>query len=431
VAPKTIFYMRAKIRITHEFKINRGIPMSNHCDWFMRKTAMMLVIATASGMMEAKADSTQTTASISFAAQNYERLKAELPYYQDAASHPDKYPWPTIPTTKKLLHLGSRENAVLLVKQRLKTSHDLQDTNPQTDIFDKDLTQAVKIFQWRHGLTADGVIGADTRNAMNISPDTRAKQIEINMQRWSKLAGVMSDRYILVNIPEYQLHVIDHEQDALTMKVVVGRPTRQTPELESDITRVVFNPYWNVPQKLAQKDIIPKVLRDSNYLHSNQIRIFNNQEDNAYELNASDVNWQDALENGFQYHFRQEPGIKNSLGLVKFEFQNDQSIYLHDTPAKELFAKDTRDLSSGCIRLEKPFALVAYLTQNDSRINSARIKQTLLSKKTLHFRIENPMPIYIAYLTTWVDNKGIVHFANDVYQRDFGTPPAQESGQEE
>ncbi len=405
--------------------------MSNHHDWFMRKTAMSLIIVATSGMTLASADEVQTTPQSSYAAQNYARLKAELPYYEEAVNHPDKYPWPMIPATKKLLHVGSHSNVVLLIKQRLKTSHDLDPDSPQTDAFDQSLAQAIKTFQWRHGLTADGVIGTDTRNAMNITPDVRAKQIQMNMQRWAQIAQDMGDRFVLVNIPEYQLHVIDHDKDTLTMKVVVGRPTRQTPELASEITRITFNPYWNVPQKIAQKDIIPKILHDGSYLYTNKIRIFSSQEEGAYELNPGEVNWEDARENGFPYHFRQEPGIKNALGLVKFEFQNDHDVYLHDTPAHELFAKDTRDFSSGCVRLEKPFALVAYLTQNDDRINTATVRSKLISHKTSYFRIENPIPIYIAYLTTWVDTHGVVHFANDVYQRDSGTPPEQETSAEQ
>lgn len=401
--------------------------MSNHYD-FMRKTAICLLIASTSGMMTtANADDTQTAPQASYAAMNYARLKAELPYYQEAANHPDKYPWPTIPATKKLLHVGSHNDVVLLIKQRLKTTHDLDPNSPQTNVFDKPLAEAIKTFQSRHGLTPDGVIGTDTRNAMNVTPGVRAKQIEVNMQRWAEIAQDMGDRFVLVNIPEYQLHVIEHDHDALTMKVVVGKPTRQTPELSSEITRIVFNPYWNVPHTIARRDIIPKVLRDGSYLYTNKIRIFSSQEEDAYELSPREVNWEDAHENGFSYHFRQEPGIKNALGLVKFEFQNDHDVYLHDTPAKDLFAKDTRDFSSGCIRLEKPFALVAYLTQNDARINAEKVRSKLVSHKTSYFKIENPIPIYIAYLTTWVDSKGIVHFANDVYQRDSGTPPEQET----
>jgi murein L,D-transpeptidase YcbB/YkuD len=407
--------------------------MINQTDWFMRKTALLLIMffASSSHATETAAVSTPAPMTRGYAATNYNRLKAELPYYQDAVNHPDKYPWPMIPATHTLLHVGIRGNIVLMLRQRLKTTHDLEAESSNSNVFDKDLARAVRVFQGRHGLKADGVVGDDTRNAMNVSPEMRTRQIELNMQRWAQLSQEMGDRFVLVNIPEFQLHVIDHNHDVLTMKIVVGRPTRQTPELTSEITRFELNPHWNVPHMIAQNDIIPKIIENGNYLNDNKIRIFNNQEENAYELSQSDVNWRDAKTNGFQYHFRQEPGIKNALGLVKFEFQNSHDVYLHDTPAKELFNKDTRDFSSGCIRLEKPFALVAYLAKDDSRIDSAKIRSTLISRKTTYFHVTDPIPIAIAYLTSWVDDAGAVHFMNDVYQRDSGTPPEQQQSNNE
>ena len=399
--------------------------MTNQLDCFMRKTALLLMMFFVTAP-HANADNAPTTMTAGYAATNYDRLKTELPYYQDAVNHPDKYPWPMIPATHRLLHLGIRENVVLLLRQRLKTTHDLDAQAPNTNVFDKDLAQAVKVFQWRHGLKADGVVGDDTRTAMNVSPEMRTRQIELNMQRWAQLSQEVGDRFVLVNIPEFELHVIDSNHDVLSMKIVVGRPTRQTPELTSEITRFELNPHWNVPHMIAQNDIVPKVIENGSYLNDNKIRIFNSQESDAYELSPGDVNWRDARENGFPYHFRQEPGIKNALGLVKFEFQNSHDVYLHDTPAKELFNKDVRDFSSGCIRLEKPFALVAYLAQGNEKINSEKIRDTLISKKTTYFHVSEPIPIAIAYLTSWVDDTGVVHFMDDVYHRDSGTPPEQQ-----
>jgi murein L,D-transpeptidase YcbB/YkuD len=386
----------------------------------MWKILLLMLMSTS---LSLHAEEPSVTANYAMA--NYERLQAELPYYQDAVAHPDKYPWPLIPTTQSMLRQGSKGHAVVLLRQRLKTTHDLTSDNVASALFDRDLAAAVKIFQWRHGLTPDGVVGDDTRSALNVSAEMRMQQIQMNIQRWQELAG-MGERFILVNIPEFQLHLIEGNHEVLTMKVVTGKPTRQSPELTSEITRIVFNPKWNVPHMIAKNDIVPKMIENSNYLNENSIRIFNSQEDDAYEISPGDINWHDARENGFPYHFRQEPGIKNALGLVKFEFQNTHDVYLHDTPHKELFAKDVRDFSSGCIRLEKPFALVAYLTKDDDRIDTVRIRHILLTRHTTYFRVAEPLPIAIAYLTSWVDDTGVVHFANDVYNRDFGTPPDQQ-----
>jgi murein L,D-transpeptidase YcbB/YkuD len=391
--------------------------MNNHFRMFMWQGALSISLLVSQTAFAAQPDATPSS-SANFAAQNYARLQAELPYYQDAVSHPEKYPWPIIPTSRKALHLGMRDGIILLLKQRLRTTHDLVDHNTASLLFDKDLAKAVKVFQSRHGLTPDGVVGNDTLAALNVSPDIRLKQIVINMQRFLQLENELGDRFVLVNIPEYQLHLIEDNREVLTMKAIVGKPTRETPELSSEITRLVFNPHWSVPHMIAQNDIVPKVIENPSYLNENNIRIFNNQESDAYEMSADDINWRDAEENGFQYHLRQDPGVKNALGLVKFEFQNSHDVYLHDTPAKELFNKDKRDFSSGCIRLEKPFALVAYLTHDDKRIDGDKIRNTLETRHTTYFSIQDPIPIYITYITAWVSDDGVVHFADDIYGKD-------------
>ncbi|MES2217558.1 MAG: L,D-transpeptidase family protein [Pseudomonadota bacterium] len=400
--------------------------MSNRPGLFMRQGALLflLLFTLATPVMAEQA--TNSVAASNYAAQNYARLQAELPYYQAAANHPDQYPWPIIPHSERLLRPGVRDAMVLLLKQRLRTTRDLVDNNSTSLVFDKELTKAVKIFQARHGLTADAIVGADTLAALNVTPDIRVKQIQINMQRFLQLEHDLGDRFVLINIPEYQLHLIEADKEVLNMKIVVGKPTRETPELSSEINRVIFNPHWSVPHLIAQNDIVPKVIENPSYLNENKIRIFNNQESDAYEMSTYDVDWRDAEENGFQYHLRQDPGVKNALGLVKFEFQNSHDVYLHDTPAKELFNKDKRDFSSGCIRLEKPFALVAYLTQNDDRIDSTKIRTTLESRHTTYFSLHDPIPIFITYITAWVSDDGIVHFADDVYGKDFETAPVMQ-----
>lgn len=400
--------------------------MNDQSGLFTRQGALLLLLLFTLPW-RASADPQGGTTAVSadnYAAQNYARLQVQLPYYQDAVTHPEKYPWPMIPASKHLLRPGVHDGMVLLLRQRLRTTHDLAADSSNSLTFDKELAAAVKIFQARHGLSADAVVGADTLQALNVTPAMRVQQIQLNMQRFAQLAQETSGRYVLVNIPEYQLHLIDNNKDALTMKIIVGKPTRETPELESDITRIVFNPHWNVPHMIAQNDIVPKVIENPGYLNQNRIRIFNSQESDSSEMSSYDVDWHDAQENGFQYHLRQEPGVKNALGLVKFEFQNSHDVYLHDTPAKELFNKDKRDFSSGCIRLEKPFALVAYLTKDDERMDSNKVRTTLETRHTTYFSVQDPIPIYITYITAWVDEKGVVHFMDDVYGKDFGSTTA-------
>lgn len=343
-------------------------------------------------------------------------LENILPLYKEAMNRP----WPIIPapTTKKSLQIGMKNNNVLLLRERLQRTHDLAEGDTNNDVFDKPLEDGVKLFQSRHGLKADGVVGLTTRAALNVPPAVRVEEILLNIKRFQKLSTQLSQRYVLINIPEYQLHLIDHDKEVLTMKVIIGRPSRPTPELSSTITRLILNPHWHVPHMIAQNDIVPKEIENPDYLNDNHIRIFNHPGDHATEVSEKEVNWQDADENGFKYYLRQDPGLDNALGVIKFEFANTHDVYLHDTPAKNLFAETTRDFSSGCIRLEKPFDLAFYLTQNDPDLNKNKIQQVLDSKKTSYFKVKDPINIYIAYITAWVDDKGIVNFRDDIYHLD-------------
>lgn len=354
------------------------------------------------------------TAGLSVANQNYIKLKEALPLYENAVA----YPWQPIPANIKF-QAGKKNAAVALLRQRLRATHDLTISSDLGDnVYDVALIEAVKIFQKRHGLKPDGIIGEETRQQLNISPQQRLHQIQVNMQRWATLSQELSNHYIMVNVPAYQLEVVENGKKVLEMKTIVGRPSRPTPELTSTVTRVVFNPYWNVPHKLAQKDILPKLLEDPDYLDDMHIKILDKQEDNAKMVDQEDVDWQDAEDNGFKYHFRQDPGLDNALGSVKFEFTNSEDVYLHDTPAKNLFGQDKRDFSSGCIRLEKPFDLVTYLMKDNPQWNEERLQMLLTSGKTSYVKAATPTPIIITYITAWVDENGLVEFRDDLYGHD-------------
>ena len=359
------------------------------------------------------------------AGKNIAGLKNMLPVYEAAVAHP----WPTIPGNKKLA-LGAQNDNVLLLRQRLLATQDLMTINDHgNNVFDTQLADAVKLFQRRHGLKADGYVGQATLHELNISPEQRVKQIELNIQRWESLSHEMGHRYIMVNVPDYHLDVVEDGKTVLSMKAIIGKPERQTPELSSVITRVILNPYWNVPKKIAQKDIVPKVINDPDYLDDEHIKILQQQTDHPAIINAADVDWLDAEENGFKYHFRQDPGVGNALGLVKFEFTNSDDIYLHDTPAKNLFDQDKRAFSSGCIRLEKPFELANYLMRNSPEWNDEHVKEILEIGKTSYIKAAKPTTIIITYITAWVDEYGLVEFRDDLYGRD--APPEQNNNTEE
>lgn len=351
---------------------------------------------------------------ISLAEKNLEQLQNALPTYENAAAHP----WATITTDEKLKR-GMKDVAVLALRGHLKTTGDLK---PEDDtglaLYDSKVMKAVKHFQERHGLSPDGVVGPATLYELNIPAEERLQQIQINISRWAKLASDLKDRYIMVNVPDYHLDLIDNGVKVLSMKAVVGKPERPTPELISTVTRMVLNPYWNVPKLIAQEDIVPKVVNNPDYLNDMHIRIFDRQDDDAIEISPQDIDWYTAEIDGFQYHLRQDPGNDNALGLVKFEFPNTSDVYMHDTPAKNLFDQDKRAYSSGCIRLERPFDLASYLMQDDPEWSNDIILQILDTHKTKYIKVSKPTQIVITYLTTWVDDDGNLQFRDDIYGLD-------------
>ncbi len=341
-------------------------------------------------------------------------LNDALTLYQNAQEHP----WPVIPDETRVLSLGTKNKAVLLLRERLKMTGDLSAENDTgRKYFDADLEDAVKVFQARHGMKADGVVGRDTRNALNIPPEVRVKQIAINMQRWANLSAQLGSRYVMVNIPDFHMYLIDEDRTVLTLKAIVGKRDLPTPELSSKITKIEFNPDWDIPDKIAQNDIAPKVLNDPDYLYRMHIRVFKNPSSH-HEISPNNIDWESAAENGLNYHLRQDPGPDNALGLVKFEFQNTEDVYMHDTPAKNLFDVDIRDFSHGCIRLENPFALVEYLMKDDPDWNEQHMQEILDSGKPNHVKVTHPIPIFITYITAWVDDEGRLNFRDDIYQQD-------------
>lgn len=351
---------------------------------------------------------------LSIANRNVTELKKLLPLYTTAAAEP----WGTLPPDL-ILKPGMKNIAVLLIRGHLKATGDL---NPTDDIgltlYDKNLMKAVMRYQARHGLAADGVIGAGTLAELNILPSKRLQQIQLNIIRWEKLSSALMDRYILINIPNYQLDVIEYGHKVFSMKAIVGKPERPTPEINSTVTRLVLNPYWNIPKLIAEEDIIPKVINDPDYLENMHIKVFDRQDNEAEEIDPRDIDWVAAEYDNLPYHLRQDPGSDNALGLVKFEFPNSNDVYMHDTPAKNLFNVTRRAFSSGCIRLEKPFELVTYLMQDDPTWTEANMEEILASNTTKYIKVSRPTRVIITYLTAWVDEEGVLQFRDDLYGLD-------------
>ena len=401
--------------------------MRHPMQWFLQRLTVLILVLFMSVHVCAEGDpvppfelaTEPDYSALSIANKNVAELRKVLPLYEIAAMNP----WAPLPTDIKLKR-GMKNIAVMALRGHLKATGDLK---PEQDtgliIFDKNVMNAVQHFQTRHGLTPDGVVGAATINALNIPPDKRLQQIQLNIDRWTKLSEELTDRYILINIPDYRLDLIEYGHKVLSMKAIVGKPERPTPEINSTVTRIVFNPYWNIPKMIAEEDIVPKAINNPDYLDDMHIRVFERQDTDAAELDPHDIDWNSAQDDGLQYHLRQDPGNDNALGLVKFEFPNSNDVYMHDTPAKNLFNLDKRAFSSGCIRLEKPFELVTYLMQDDPEWTNDMLEQILAANTTKYQKVSRPTRVIITYLTAWVDDEGDLQFRDDLYGLDGISDP--------
>ena len=319
----------------------------------------------------------------------------------------------------RTLNPGDYNNRIKAIKKRLVATQDLAlEDNTRDTFFDPALAAAVKRFQARHGLTPDGAVGKNTISVLNTPVEERISRIKLNMERWRWLPDAMGPSYIMVNTAGFRIHMVKNDQIVESMRAIVGKVDRPTPVLSEQITYLEMNPYWNIPHAIAVNDILPRIQRNPNYLRRNKIRVFENWQNNAKEIDPTLVDWAEENEYTFAFKLQQAPTKTNALGQIKFMFPNEFAIYLHDTPAHHLFEKNQRTFSSGCVRIEKPIALAQYLLKSNSGWDSEAIVETLESRKTRMVRLENPTNVYLLYWTAWVDENDLLHFSDDVYGKD-------------
>ncbi|MBL0712578.1 MAG: L,D-transpeptidase family protein [Desulfosarcina sp.] len=307
---------------------------------------------------------------------------------------------------------------VAQLRKRLAVSGDTQRTSEfMDDCFDDVLEAAVARFQRRHGLSADGVVGPRTLAALNVPVEQRIRQIQLSLERWRWMPEDLGSRYVLVNIPGFQMQVVEAGHVVKTMRTIVGRKRRPTPALASMITYLEINPYWYVPAKIARKDLLPKIQANPDFLVRQNFRVFASWEADARELNPDTIDWSSLSPDHFPFRLRQEPAAHNALGRVKFMFPNELSVYIHDTPSKRLFNKSSRLFSSGCVRVEDPLALVSLLLSRQNW-DQARLSEAVASNQRQVVILDEPVPVYLVYLTAWVASDGEVHFREDIYGHD-------------
>jgi murein L,D-transpeptidase YcbB/YkuD len=336
----------------------------------------------------------------------YTALKKELARYRDIASHGG---WPVVPASARP-GKGGRGPEVAALRARLAAEGDL--ARADGDVFDDAVVEALKRLEKRYGLNETGTLGPAEVAAMNVSAEDRAGQIALNLERWRWLPEELGDRYILVNVPTFQLEAIEQGKVTLAMRVVAGKADETpTPIFSDDMTEVVFSPYWNVPVSILRKETIPAVLRDPGYLDRNELEVVHD----GHVVPASSVDWEDPE---LRVQIRQRPGAKNSLGLVKFLFPNKFDVYLHDTPAGSLFARLERDFSHGCVRVEKPVELAHWVLRDQPEWTGPRIDAAMHAGREQHVALKRRIPVYIVYATAWVDEGGRLNFRDDLYGHD-------------
>lgn len=339
----------------------------------------------------------------------YKTLRQKLREYRKIQ---DKGGFPKIVTTKKLLIVNESDSCMPNVKKRLFLSGDLK-TKDKTILFTADLAKAVANFQQRLGLPANGKIDSTTLTELNRTVDFRIKQMIINLERLRWLPLEVGENYLVVNIPEYKLHVFESKKLVWEANVVVGKEAKRTSIFKGSVSQIVLNPYWNIPNSIIIEEILPKLKKDASYLTKNNMELVAGGE----VVNASRINWS-KYSKTIPFEIRQKPGPDNSLGKMKFLFPNGFNIYLHDTPAKELFDRNKRDFSHGCIRVENPKKLAVYLLRNDTDWKEEKIDAVLKTTAETKIALKPKVPVFITYFTAWVDYKGNLNFRNDIYDLD-------------
>ncbi len=318
----------------------------------------------------------------------YNLLKSWLQKYHQLENEK----WPYIKADKKSYKPGDSSAVIASIRHRLYLLGDIS-ADSKDSHYDAELEAGVKKFQVRHGLHTDAVMGPGFMQQLNVPIDHRLEQIMVNMERCRWVPYELKTDHLVVNIPAFKLYAFEKDSVVWEMNVVVGKALNKTVIFNGNLKYVVFSPYWNVPNSILQKEILPAIRRNKNYLKQNNM-----------EWSGNNV--------------RQKPGPDNSLGRVKFLFPNSFNIYLHDTPAKGLFDLEQRAFSHGCIRVAEAKKLAMYLLRNDPEWDENKIDEAMNAGQEKYVTLKKEVPVFIAYFTSWVDRNGHLNFRNDIYKRD-------------
>lgn len=333
--------------------------------------------------------------------------------------------WATLNSPGVVLKRGVKDPMILALRERLNLLG-YRVSMVGGNVFDQELEDVVKLYQSMNGLTADGIIGtrSEVLRSLNFTVSQRIAQVEVTMEKLRWLPKVIEQRHIFVNLATTEFRLFDEFGKTFHFKTVAGQAFRRTPSMRDSITFVNLNPYWTVPRSIAIRDKLPQLKQDPRYLEKHNMILV--EEATDQQVDPSTIDWKSMTARNFIYYIRQLPGPENALGVVKFPLQNPWAIYMHDTNERQLFGESKRHRSSGCVRLEQPLELAAYLLRDQAGWSLEEIKSYVplmdnvipgeLDKKVF---LKKAMPVYFLYLTVEKSDEGLVRFVDDVYGQDL------------
>ena len=344
-----------------------------------------------------------------------QQMDAAVERYQKIVSRGG---WTPVPAGRQM-RPGDDDPRVPYVRRRLVISgeHRLHgDGFNMSQRFDGELEEAVKRFQESFGLRTTGRVDPPTLAQLNISAHARLEQLKLNQRRIRELMqSRIEDRYVVVNVPAFQLEAVEGHEVRLRHRVIVGKQDRQTPSIRASIRALNFFPYWRVPDSVANLDLIPRLLKEPDYLQKEQIKAFNGF--GGPEIDTMQIDWRQA--DASRIKFRQEPGPQNALGLVRIDMPNEHIVYMHDTPMKPLFGQRGRAFSAGCVRVQDVFQLVEWIARYEPGWeNPGRVQEVIAAGQPLDLTLSRQIPVYFTYITAWAEADGRVEFRPDIYGRD-------------
>jgi murein L,D-transpeptidase YcbB/YkuD len=339
----------------------------------------------------------------------YIHMRELLGHYRELAK--ENKEWPNI-KTKNTLKLDDQSPEVKILRQILILHGDLKEELGSSEKFDKDVDLALRQFQKRHTLDADGIVASKTKEALNVPIEDLIHKVIINMERLRWLPDELGDKHIIVNVAGYEVRAYENADLKLTIPAIVGRPSRRTPLFYAPLRNVIINPSWGVPYNILVHDKLPKIINDPDYVRRSGFTV---TDDSGQVVDPDQADWENE---GTRYHLRQSPGRSNALGRIKFNIENPYTIYLHGTPEEKLFQKTARAFSSGCIRLKTPVQLAEWALSNANKWSVEDIEKAIGQGRTQTVKPEDDISVYFTYQTVWMGDDNLIHISDDPYRMD-------------